>query len=102
MEGAAMPIKPGKDESQSDWMGRCVPEMMAGGKREQDQAVAACAQMWRGRSVVIYAPAGATLDLSMNPDTVVKSWSTLTTKSGDEGGDLRIPKGGAAPAGTDG
>jgi len=42
-----MPIKPGKDESQSDWMGRCVPEMMGDGKREQDQAVAACLSIWR-------------------------------------------------------
>src|SRR5215831_68226 len=44
---AVMPIKPGKDESQSDWMGRCVPEMMGDGKREQDQAVAACLSIWR-------------------------------------------------------
>jgi HK97 family phage prohead protease/HK97 family phage major capsid protein len=45
-----MPIKPGKDETQSDWMGRCVPEMMGQGggtKRPQEQAVAACSQMWR-------------------------------------------------------
>ncbi len=45
-----MPIKPGKDETESDWMARCVPDMMGesgGTKRPQDQAVAACAQMWR-------------------------------------------------------
>jgi HK97 family phage prohead protease len=45
-----MPIKPGKDESQSDWMARCVPEMMGqngGTKRPNDQAVAACSTMWR-------------------------------------------------------
>jgi HK97 family phage prohead protease/HK97 family phage major capsid protein len=45
-----MPISPGKDETESDWMGRCVPEMMGengGAKRPQEQAVAACAQMWR-------------------------------------------------------
>src|SRR6516162_11847882 len=46
-----MPISPGKDESQDDWMGRCVPEMMSG-DREQDQAVAACLQMWRDKSAV--------------------------------------------------
>ena len=43
-----MPIKPGKDEKQDDWMGRCVPEMMGqngGQKRPQEQAVAD--QMWR-------------------------------------------------------
>jgi HK97 family phage prohead protease len=45
-----MPIKPGKDEKQDDWMGRCVPEMMGqngGQKRPREQAVAACYQMWR-------------------------------------------------------
>src|SRR4030095_13748595 len=44
-----MPIKPGKDETQSEWMHRCVPEMMGDGKREQEQAVAACMQMWRDK-----------------------------------------------------
>lgn len=47
----AMPIKPGKDESQSEWMARCVPEMIGTGddKRPQDQAVAACMQIWRDK-----------------------------------------------------
>jgi HK97 family phage prohead protease/HK97 family phage major capsid protein len=45
-----MPMKPHKDESQSDFMSRCVPEMMGesgGTKRPQEQAVAACYQIWR-------------------------------------------------------
>src|SRR5262245_37472814 len=44
-----MPIKPGKDESQSEWMSRCVSEMMGPNKdkRPQEQAVAACLTMWR-------------------------------------------------------
>ena len=45
-----MPIHPGKDEKQEDWMARCVPEMMGesgGTKRPQEQAVAACMQMWQ-------------------------------------------------------
>jgi HK97 family phage prohead protease/HK97 family phage major capsid protein len=45
-----MPISPGKDEKQDAWMARCVPEMMGqdgGTKRPQEQAVAACYQMWR-------------------------------------------------------
>ena len=42
-----MPMKPGKDESQSDFMSRCVPDMIGDGKREKEQAVAACLQMWR-------------------------------------------------------
>src|SRR5262245_15896224 len=46
---SAMPIKPGKDESQSDFMERCVPEMMGDGKREQEQAVAACMTIWRDK-----------------------------------------------------
>jgi HK97 family phage prohead protease len=46
-----MPIKPRKDEPQSDWMGRCVPEMIGTGddKRPQEQAVAACLQIWRDK-----------------------------------------------------
>jgi HK97 family phage major capsid protein/HK97 family phage prohead protease len=44
-----MPLKPAKDESQEQWMARCVPEMMGesgGTKRPQEQAVAACSTMW--------------------------------------------------------
>jgi HK97 family phage prohead protease/HK97 family phage major capsid protein len=46
---APMAISPGKDETQSEWMGRCVPEMMGengGTKRPKEQAVAACSTMW--------------------------------------------------------
>jgi HK97 family phage prohead protease len=44
-----MPIAPKKGESQSEWMSRCVPEMIGTGpdKRPQEQAVAACLQIWR-------------------------------------------------------
>jgi HK97 family phage prohead protease len=42
-----MPMKPGKDESQSEFTSRCVPEMMGDGKRDQEQAVAICLQIWR-------------------------------------------------------
>lgn len=42
-----MPMKPNKGESQSEFMARCVPEMMGDGKRPNDQAVAACMTMWR-------------------------------------------------------
>jgi HK97 family phage prohead protease/HK97 family phage major capsid protein len=46
-----MPISPHKDESQSDFMSRCVPEMIGTGdnKRPQEQAVAACYQIWRDK-----------------------------------------------------
>lgn len=46
-----MPIKPHAGESQSDFLSRCVPEMIGEGpdKRPQDQAVAACHQVWRDK-----------------------------------------------------
>jgi HK97 family phage prohead protease/HK97 family phage major capsid protein len=44
---ARMPMKPHKGESQDDFMKRCVPDLMGDGKREQDQAVAACLTIWR-------------------------------------------------------
>lgn len=44
-----MPMKPHKGESQSDFMGRCVPEMMGDGKRDNDQAVAACISIWNDK-----------------------------------------------------
>jgi len=40
---------PGKDETESDFMGRCVSMMMDEGM-DNDQAVAACMNMWRERS----------------------------------------------------
>ncbi|HEY2244164.1 MAG TPA: hypothetical protein VGH47_08075, partial [Xanthobacteraceae bacterium] len=40
-------MTPHKGESQSDFMGRCVPDLMGDGKRENDQAVAACMTIWR-------------------------------------------------------
>jgi HK97 family phage prohead protease/HK97 family phage major capsid protein len=46
-----MPMKPRKGESQDDFMGRCVPDMIGTGddKRPQDQAVAACLNIWRDK-----------------------------------------------------
>jgi hypothetical protein len=43
----AMPMTPHKGESQPDFMSRCVPDLMGDGKRENDQAVAACLTIWR-------------------------------------------------------
>ena len=47
-----MPIKPGKNETQEEWMGRCVPEMIGTGpdKRPNDQAVAICLDIWAHRN----------------------------------------------------
>lgn len=49
-----MPMKPNAGESQSDFMHRCVPEMMAG-DREQDQAVAICMDIWRNKDKTVNA-----------------------------------------------
>src|SRR5262245_31865985 len=52
-----MPIKPGKDETQSEWMSRCVPEMLdADSSRTQEQAVAICIDIWRNRNKQDVAP----------------------------------------------
>ena len=44
-----MPMEPGKDETQDEFMSRCVPEMIGTGpdKRPQEQAVAICLDIWR-------------------------------------------------------
>src|SRR5262252_5435711 len=49
LKEAAMPMKPHKGESQSDFMSRCVPEAIGTGedKRPQEQAVAICYDYWR-------------------------------------------------------
>ena len=46
-----MPMNPGADETQSEFMKRCVSDMMGedGKKRPQDVAVAACLTMWRDK-----------------------------------------------------
>src|SRR5215204_1652572 len=44
-----MPIHPGKDESQSEWMSRCMSEMSQSEDRSKEQNVAACMQMWRDK-----------------------------------------------------
>jgi HK97 family phage prohead protease len=45
-----MPMTPGHGESQDDFMHRCVPDMMDGG-RDQDQAIAACLTMYNEKSL---------------------------------------------------
>lgn len=39
---------PKKDETENEWMGRCVPALIDEG-RPQEQAVAICRSMWRNR-----------------------------------------------------
>ncbi|MBT1509418.1 phage major capsid protein [Bradyrhizobium sp. SRL28] len=52
-----MPMKPKPGESQSDFSARCVPEMMGpdGKKRDQDQAVAICLDIWRNKDKALKA-----------------------------------------------
>lgn len=71
-----MPMKPHKDESQSDFMGRCVPDMMGDGKRPNDQAVAACMTIWRDREKQV--------DCEPDDD---ESFGDFLDRCMDEGGD---------------
>lgn len=90
-----MPINPGQDESQSDWMSRCVPEMMGTGPdaRDQDQAVAICMDIWRqdhpedayrgGRPR--RRPAASTRQLSPRDDETYSDWmDRCSDETGDE------------------
>jgi HK97 family phage prohead protease/HK97 family phage major capsid protein len=64
-----MPMKPHKGESQSDFMKRCVPEMIGTGsdKRPQEQAVAICMELWRNKDKQDDDDNGDDLDLP-DPD----------------------------------
>lgn len=43
---------PGENESQEDFIGRCIPIVIADGTASnQDQAVAICHSMWRGKDM---------------------------------------------------
>lgn len=43
-----MPIKPGKNETQDEFISRCISEEVSGGM-EQAQAVAVCYSKWKDR-----------------------------------------------------
>src|SRR5262245_60972760 len=94
-----MPMKPGKNETQSEFMSRCVPEMMGDGKRPNDQAVAACATMWRERDGKEWV--GNPLNAEDPSRPVVKTWSTLTVKAVTEDRELRMITGVASTPNTD-
>lgn len=83
-----MPMKPRKGESQSDFMSRCVPEMVNSG-HDQDQAVAACVNMFRGKErsdddlVYRYATAEVSDDLEyVISDRSVDRHGTIFDPSG--------------------
>ena len=79
---------PSKYDDREDWLEACIPTMIEEG-REQDQAVAACMQMWRDRDkatmvadlkdegMLVYERGGATL---ARPP-IDRAWSVLTVKS---------------------
>ncbi|SRR5580765_597599 len=69
-----MPMKPRKGESQSEFSARCVPEMMGDGKRDQDQAVAICLDIWRNKDKEI--------DMGKHQTTIIRD---------DDNGDLPDP-----------
>lgn len=79
-------MRPHKGESQSDFMGRCVSDMMGDGKREQDQAVAACLNIWRetGHEAPPPPPKALTKDCTPGDD---EDHETFMQRCQDEGGD---------------
>lgn len=64
-----MPISPHKDETQSQFMSRCVPEMIGTGpdKRPQEQAVAACLTVWRDKDKRLRGKAMDPEDMECDP-----------------------------------
>ena len=78
-----MPMKPHKGESQNDFMERCVPEMIGDGKREKEQAVAACLNMYRK---------GARQEKRSNPRTTRRSRDFMDrcTESGEDAEECRV------------
>jgi HK97 family phage major capsid protein len=71
---AFMPMKPHKGESQSEFMHRCVPEMMGDDKRPQEQAIAACMSIWRQEH------GGEKPKDADEVKRIVKLWSSLLAK----------------------
>jgi HK97 family phage prohead protease/HK97 family phage major capsid protein len=63
-----MPIKPNKDESQSDFMARCMSDMSESEDRTQEQNVAACLSMWRDAN-----KSGKTLDMKQ----ILANWKNV-------------------------
>ena len=72
-----MPMKPGKDESQSEFMSRCVPDMKGDGRRPTEQAVAACLEMWRSEKGGKKPPSKSD---EAEVKRVIKAWCTLLKK----------------------
>jgi HK97 family phage major capsid protein/HK97 family phage prohead protease len=74
-----MPIAPHKGEDQSKWMSRCVPEMIGTGedKRPQEQAVAACLDIWRQEH-------GGKKPPSKEMDELIERWKQILAKQDGE------------------
>lgn len=51
-----MPIKPGKNESQDDWMARCMHEMSQNEDRTNEQNVAICLDIWNNKDKTMPTP----------------------------------------------
>jgi HK97 family phage prohead protease len=81
-----MPMKPHKGESQSDFMSRCVPDMIGTGddKRPQDQAVAICMDIWRNKDKAFADPGyqsdGMERFIISSEDEVRAAWVNINKK----------------------
>jgi HK97 family phage major capsid protein/HK97 family phage prohead protease len=75
-----MPMKPRKDETQSDFMKRCMPETIGTGenKRPQDQAAAICLNYWRDEH-----PGAAKPKSAAEVDRIIKLWCKIIEKQAD-------------------
>src|SRR5688572_936963 len=91
---------PSSYDNEDEWMEACVPTMVDEG-RDQDQAVAACLNMWRERAlasppkpiafgevknvgpVKVYPSGLQTATPTTIAPSVDRAWSTLTVKSVD-------------------
>ena len=76
---------PSNYDNREDWLEACIPTMIDEG-REQDQAVAACMQMWRDRDkseAVQVKPSDLVYQIHDGPIAacVDRAWSVLTVKS---------------------
>src|SRR5215207_9411878 len=84
-----MPMKPSAGESESDFMSRCVPDMMEGG-RDNDQAVAACLNMFRegkGAGDIVHkervAEATSDLEFVMSDESVDRMGDVIEASGWD-------------------
>lgn len=92
-----MPTPHPDEETQSEWMSRCVPQVMDDGTaQDSDQAVAMCMDMWRhateGKSVIMNRAYSLLTVKAVDEDKRIMT-GTATTPSVDRMGDIIEPLG---------